>query len=152
MEWISPNQGNILSKIEGKVIEPIKIEIGGSSNYEITKVSGNFPNGISLIENNGSYSLQGTLDLVEETTEYYFTLQAKDLDTEEYIQRWFSMTVETLETSWCGIVYECLSDNINEQPDIASSTIWKEYDGIINDKLSIFIDIFGDFNINSSFL
>lgn len=135
MEWISPNQGNILSKIEGKVIEPIKIEIGGSSNYEITKVSGNFPNGISLIENNGSYSLQGTLDLVEETTEYYFTLQAKDLDTEEYIQRWFSMTVETLETSWCGIVYECLSDNINEQPDIASSTIWKEYDGIINDKL-----------------
>ena len=96
MEWISPNQGNILSEIEGKIIEPIEIEIGGSNNYEITKVSGNFPNGISLVENNGSYSLQGTLDLVEETTEYYFTLQAKDLDTEEYIQRWFSINVITL--------------------------------------------------------
>ena len=100
MEWISPNQGKILSEIEGKVIEPIEIEISGSNNYEITKVSGNFPNGISLVENNGSYSLQGTLDLVEETTEYYFTLQAKDLDTEEYIQRWFSMNVETLDTKW----------------------------------------------------
>ena len=100
MEWISPNQGNILSEIEGKIIEPIEIEIGGSNNYEITKVSGNFPNGISLVENNGSYSLQGTLDLVEETTKYYFTLQAKDLDTEEYIQRWFSITVETLDTEW----------------------------------------------------
>lgn len=100
MEWISPNQGNILSEVEGNIIEPIRIEINGSENYEITKISGNFPNGISLNKDDEGYFLAGTLDLVEETTTYYFTLQAKDLDTEEYIQRWFSMTVETLDTKW----------------------------------------------------
>lgn len=102
MEWILPNQGNILSDIEGTTIEPIKIEINGSENYEITKISGNFPKGISLIKENDGYYLEGILDLVSESTEYYFTLQAKDLDTEEYIQRWFSIGVITKITYWDG--------------------------------------------------
>ena len=33
MEWISPNQGNILSEIEGKIIEPIEIEINAESYF-----------------------------------------------------------------------------------------------------------------------
>lgn len=100
MEWISPNQGNILSEIEGNIIEPIEIQINGSNNYEIIKVSGNFPNGISLVKEDNEYFLEGTLDLVSETTTYYFTLQAKDLDTNEIIQRWFSIEVITKVTSW----------------------------------------------------
>lgn len=100
MEWISPNQGNILSMIEGNEINPIKIEIGDSENYVVTKVSGNFPEGISLVKKNDGYYIEGYLDLVSETTKYYFTLEAKDLDTEEYIQRWFSITVETKITYW----------------------------------------------------
>ena len=95
MEWISPNQGNILSIIEGETIIPIKIEIGDSENYTITKVSGDFPNGISLVKRDNNYYLEGTLDLVSETTEYYFTLQALDENSLEYIQRWFSIIVET---------------------------------------------------------
>lgn len=100
MEWISPNQGNILSMIEGNVINPIKIEIGDSENYVVTKVSGNFPEGISLVKKDDGYYIEGSLDLVSETTTYYFTLEAKDLDTDEYIQRWFSITVETKITYW----------------------------------------------------
>lgn len=100
MEWILPNQGNILSDIEGTTIDPIKIEISGSENYEITKISGSFPKGISLVKEIDGYYLEGTLDLVSETTEYYFTLQAKDLNTEEYIQRWFSINVITKVTYW----------------------------------------------------
>lgn len=130
MEWISPNQE--IEKIEGETLSE-KIIVDEDNNYIITKVSGNFPNGISLIEKEDGYYLEGIFDLVEKTTEYYFTLKASN--EEKSLQQWFSMTVETLKTSWCGIVYECLSDNINEEPDIASSTIWKEYDGIINDKL-----------------
>lgn len=100
MEWISPNQGNILSIIEGETIIPIKIEIGDSENYAITKVSGDFPNGISLVKRDNNYYLEGTLDLVSETTEYYFTLHALDENSLEYIQRWFSIIVETKNTQW----------------------------------------------------
>ena len=100
MKWISPNQGNILSETEGNDIEPIKIEIDDVENYEITKISGNFPNGISLIKENDNYYLKGILDLVSENTIYYFTLQAKNLDTEEIIQRWFSIEVLSKITSW----------------------------------------------------
>ena len=99
MEWISPEQGNILSEFEGIEIKE-KIVIDGSNNYEIIKVSGNFPNGISLIKNNEGYFLEGTLGLVSETSTYYFTLQAKDLDTNETIQRWFSIEVKTKITEW----------------------------------------------------
>ena len=136
MEWISPEDRLILSEIEGRNIEKIKIIIEGSENYEISKVSGDFPQGIELIkEDDGFYYIQGKLGYVPETMTYYFTLQATDLDTGEESEHWYSIEVITLNTTWCGIVYECLTNNINERPDIASDNIWKEYNGIINDEL-----------------
>lgn len=136
MRWILPENRNILSQNEGTIIEPIKFEIEGSNNYEIIKVSGEFPQGIELIkENDGYYYLEGKLGYVPETTTFYFTLQATDLDTNEELEHWYSMEVVTLNTTWCGIVYECLENNVNERPDIALNTIWKQYNGVINDEL-----------------
>ena len=135
MRWISPEDRNILSQNEGTVIEPIKFEIEGSNNYEIIKVSGDFPQGIELIKEDDGYYLEGKLGYVPETTTFYFTLQATDLDTGKELEHWYSMEVVTLNTTWCGIVYECLTNNNNERPDIALNTIWKQYNGVINDEL-----------------
>ena len=101
MRWISPEDRNILSEIEGRNIEPIKIVIEGSNDYEIIKISGDFPQGIELIkEDDGFYYIQGKLGYVPETTTYYFTLQATDLDTGEESEHWYSMEVITLNTEW----------------------------------------------------
>ena len=95
MEWISPNQE--IEKIEGETLSA-KIIVDEDNNYIITKVSGNFPNSISLIEKEDGYYLEGNFDLVEKTTEYYFTLQASN--EEKSLQQWFSIKVDSKITEW----------------------------------------------------
>ena len=95
MEWISPNQE--IEKIEGETLSE-KIIVDEDNNYAITKVSGNFPIGMSLIEKDDGYYLEGTLDLVEEKTKYYFTLQASN--EEKTLQQWFSIIVDSKITEW----------------------------------------------------
>lgn len=95
MEWISPNQK--IEKIEGETLSE-KIIVDEDNNYIITKVSGNFPNGISLIEKEDGYYLEGNFDLIEKTTEYYFTLQASN--EEKSLQQWFSIKVDSKITEW----------------------------------------------------
>lgn len=95
MEWISPNQE--IEKKEGETLSE-KIIVDEDNNYIITKVSGNFPNGISLIEKEDGYYLEGNFDLVEKTTEYYFTLQASN--EEKSLQQWFSIKVDSKITEW----------------------------------------------------
>jgi hypothetical protein len=95
MEWISPNQE--IEKIEGETLSE-KIIVDEDNNYIIAKVSGNFPNGISLIEKEDGYYLEGIFDLVEKTTEYYFTLQASN--EEKSLQQWFSIKVDSKITEW----------------------------------------------------
>lgn len=95
MEWISPNQE--IEKKEGETLSE-KIIVDEDNNYIITKVSGNFPNGISLIEKEDGYYLEGNFDLVEKTTEYYFTLQASN--EEKSLHQWFSIKVDSKITEW----------------------------------------------------
>lgn len=99
IKWVSPDQGFICSQIEGTFIRE-QLIISGTENYEINLVSGILPNGTEIIKNENDYYLEGTLDLVSESTFYYFTLEAKDLNTQEISQRWFSIEVITLDTKW----------------------------------------------------
>lgn len=100
MEWMQPEQGLLFSAYEGTTISDEIIEISGSSNYTIAKISGNLPEGIDIIKNDDNYYFSGSLGYVPETTMFYFTLEARDLDTNEFIQRWFSIEVTTKNTLW----------------------------------------------------
>jgi len=98
MKTILPENRMIFSEIEGSTLTPIQISLEGSTNYEIELISGKLPNGIIFnIENN---CVEGTLELVPETTTYYFTFKATDLDTNETFEKWYSAEVITLNTEW----------------------------------------------------
>lgn len=98
MKQISPENRMIFSQIEGTDINPIQIALENSENYKIELISGELPKGIIFNEENNC--LEGKLELVSETTIYYFTFKATDLDTNETFEKWYSAEVITLNTEW----------------------------------------------------
>ena len=105
INWIT-KQGLLIQNYEDVKVEA-KIEID-STTVTLRKVSGNYPDGLDLYPAEdemqniipGKYVIKGTLPVVNEPTEYYFTLEAEDLVTGETSQRYFLIKVKNRGTTW----------------------------------------------------
>lgn len=105
INWITP-QGLLIEEYEEVAVE-LDIVVD-SQTAIVTKVSGNYPDGINLYPREddlhniipGKYILKGVLPIVNKPTDYYFTLLAEDLDSGETSQRYFQIKVKNKGTTW----------------------------------------------------
>ena len=127
LKWITP-AGEIVNDNEEQVIKDVNIEFE-PYDASLTMISGELPEGVTLDKvQDGCYTLNGVLPLVNNQSEYHFTLRISQ--GEDFSDRYFTIiiqnkalvwadeqedTLEMLETTYVSHQLQLKNANGNEQ-------------------------------------
>ena len=97
LKWITP-AGEIVNDNEEQVIKDVNIEFE-PYDASLTMISGELPEGVTLDKvQDGCYTLNGVLPLVNNQSEYHFTLRISQ--GEEFSDRYFTIIIQNKALVW----------------------------------------------------